>query len=262
MQLGKGVLSRDSRDLMTAQYLAPSRLPTIPPRYNAGAKVKAFHDMGNVDKGDCVPAAAGHHTQIWTAANGHEFEPTTAQVLGEYRTYGGYRGTDATDNGTDPRVLLKGFQQVGLFCTPKPWYMPFAKALPPHKIAAFSVTNSQSVDALKETIYCFGGAFVGLDLPGNWENVASWALAPPNLTGPYAPDPNSGHMICLPEYDEEMFYAISWGQRVPIHPKWLTSYAEAGGTFALFSPDWLTDGVAPNFIKSDLLQSDLALVTA
>lgn len=200
--------------------------------------------------GDCTCAAAGHMIQTWTACVGREVIPTNDQVVAAYSGVTGYDGTPRTDNGANELDLLNYWRKSGIAG---------------HQIEGYVGVDPKNADHVKQTIWLFGGAYIGLALPETaqsqrvWDVAGTWNSLKRKLGGGLDPTPGSwgGHAVPVLAYDADGLICDTWGETQRMTWKFFDQYCDEA--YAVLSPsDWLKDGVSsPAGVKIDALRSDL-----
>jgi hypothetical protein len=244
-KLGKKPPVHDERTLLFGAYLAPS-LPQPPAAVNYGSKVKAWPMYDNDRYGDCTCAAAGHMIQNWTASAGKQVTPPDATVL---RLYEHFVGTPPPpDEGCNMLDVLKYWRKHGL---------------DRHKITAFAALEPNNKVQLRDAIYMFGSAYIGVALPefavsGDMLTIP-WQVPPQGPVGKAAPNQNNGHCIPAVGYDARNVYVITWGEMKAMSWRFYDAYADE--SFAVLSTDWKTaDGTPVTGFSFDALERDLAII--
>jgi hypothetical protein len=241
-KLGKKRAVFDKRTLKLSKYLtAPA-----PPTAESWLKLKNWPMYANDQLGDCVEAAAGHMVDLWSSyTNPSEPEVATADVIKAYSGAAGYVPRDpSTDNGTDMLSFLKYWRNTGVGG---------------HKILAFVSLNPGDLTELKQTIWLFGSAFIGVQLPITAQGAANWTV-PGSTQGNGAPGSWGGHCIPVSAYNEAApartrNTVITWGQTLTMSDYFYQVYCDEA--YAVLSNDWISNSEAPNNFNLSALQSDL-----
>lgn len=256
MKLGKPLASAappDPRNLKLADYLDLAALPDPIPDSIDYTDGLTFPMFGNDTIGDCVPAAMAHQEQADSALTGREVTITDTDVIAAYSAIGGYvPGNPATDQGCDPQVALKYWQQTGIAG---------------NKIGAYVSVDPTNDTLVKAALYLFGGLFIGIDLPKSAQSQSStagvWDVVGDGKTGDSEPGSWGGHMICglkrLP--GNAPYGVVTWGYVQAMTPAFLATYSFQQ-VFAVIPTAWLNgQQQAPNGLKLAELQRDLAIVS-
>ena len=245
LKLGKKPPRHDPRTLRLRNYLRLEALPPLPAAVNWSPAVVAaggYPMFGNDQYGDCTIAGAAHLDQTWDANAHNPNALTDADILAAYSGACGYvPGDPSTDQGGVLLDVLNYWRKTGIGG---------------HNILAYVAIDPTNIGELRYAIALFGGAYLGVALP---DSVCRGDL----LVNPWsddvndAPDPDNGHCIMLPDYDN----AVTWGAVKPISAGFVTRYADEG--YAILSEDWIdkTTSEGPNGIDLSTLMVDLAKVT-
>ena len=159
MKLGRIRPPPGAKKLKLHEYRNVSCLPTPPASvdYSPRAGAALSQVYGNDRLGDCVIAGGYHILGTLTGNTGSPFIATEAQIEAEYGIVGGYvPGDPSTDNGCDEITALNRWSSAG-FSTGQ-------------KLDAWATLNAGDPAAVKEAIYLFETALLGVDLPAAWIN--------------------------------------------------------------------------------------------
>lgn len=187
--------------------------------------------------GDCVIAGKYHATGVWTANDsdsGGVVVGTDQEVLASYRRICG-----PGDNGCNIEEVLRAFQSEGL---------PFnGKA---HKIDGYIGVDWTSKDLVKASLYLFGAASIGVNLPSAWTNNSVWDVTNSSIVG--------GHDVTCVGYNDQGVQISSWAKIYTItwaaflQNRWVEEF------WALLSADWYnSDKLAPCGLNVAALQTAL-----
>ena len=246
-KLGKLPAVHDKRTLLLAKYMSPERersLRTPPLSVRWSRKTDQYWPMfANDTVGDCTCATAGHLIQAWTAnAQAEEFEPATKDVLAMYYAISGYiPGRPETDVGAACLDVLRYWRKKG--CGG-------------HKIGAFAAVSPRSKQDVRDAIWLFGGAYVGLQLPLSAQDQTTWSVPRGGAQGAGEPGTWGGHAVPLIDYDPRGLWCVTWGGLKRLTWSFLATYADEA--YAIISEDFLTGGKAPNGFDAATLQADLS----
>lgn len=242
-KLGKTPPRLDSRTLMLAPYLGAA-LPAPPPHLSYVEKVKDWEMLGNDTAGDCVLAGGAHAIKQWTAYASAQFNPTAAEVIAAYSEFTGYDPSDpSTDQGTNELDFLKAWRKRGFWG---------------HKIEAFAALQPRSDTELKDSIWLFGNAFLGLALPKSIESQGDvWTVA----DGPDGePGSLGGHCTLAVGYSVGGVLMVTWGKIQRATWGWMNKYTDE--SYAIVSRDWIrANGISPSGFHLASLEADLRKVT-
>lgn len=198
LRLGKAAAKVDMRQLLFVSYA--SDLPTPPAACDYTSKVSSWGMLGNDRLGDCGFASAAHQIQTWTSAQDHEVTPTAQQVSQEYLSY-----NQGADRGVVLLDMLSFWRNTGIIG---------------HRIGAYAALAAGNHDELKNSVYLFGGASLGVQLPNAWNPAYGWKpsdgwkapVGPAN--GNWAPGTWGGHAVPVVKYGVDGVTVISWGMPV------------------------------------------------
>jgi hypothetical protein len=199
---------------------------------------------GNDTVGDCVFAGAAHLVQVWTNAVGSPVVPTQDEVLGAYGTVTGFKADDpSTDNGAVESDVWAYWQQNGLFG---------------HQIDGFIGVNPASQSQIKDAVWFFGGALLGLDLPVSAQNQTVWDVPAGGAVGDGAPGGWGGHCCLLVGAGSRGVTMVTWGATKVATWQFLALYCPEA--YALLSPTWIDGGIDPGGVPLTSLRRDLARI--
>ncbi len=223
-----------------AQVLGPT-LPEAPPNvgWTHGYRcvpggpqlpiVDSWPMDGNDQYGDCVIAAGAHFQQLVTTLTGKPNVPTTDQVLAAYTAITGFNASDpSTDNGTDPMAFLQYWQTTGLWGT---------------KIGPFVEANPASPLQIRDSIWFFGGALVGLALPMSAQDQDIWDVPPGGWTADNQPGSWGGHEVLGVSAGPRLVELITWGASKFCTYTFLSACCDQ--LSVVISPDWFVGGMSP-----------------
>lgn len=197
--------------------------------------------------GDCTTVAAAHMIEGWALENKKPAPAITDDaVIAAYSAISGYvPATGANDNGAVELDVLRYWHQTGISGD---------------RIAAYASVDPSNARLVKQAIWLFGGAYVGLALPitaqaqvdGIWDTPAS------GLTGDGLPGSWGGHAVCAVSYDSDRIALITWGKVQLCTWRFWGAYVDE--CWAVLSPDMLANGLSPQGFNVRQLQADLAAI--
>lgn len=251
LKLGKLVARHDPRTLLLASYTTPA-LPAPPPAANVAKKMKgAWGMMDNDQIGDCTCAAAGHLIMEWTAnAQAKMVTPPDQAIVAAYSAITGYNPTTgANDNGAQEIDVLNYWRQQGIAG---------------HKIEAFMALEPANHSHVMDSVWIFGGCYIGLALPKSAQaqtsNKQTWSVPPQGTGGDGAPGSWGGHAVPVVAYDARSLTVVTWGALQTMTWGFWEAYCDEA--YAILSSDYLKqkggETVAPNGFNMQQLQEDLA----
>jgi hypothetical protein len=222
-------------------------MATSPPAADYSTGLKNLGEMGNDKLGDCTCAAVGHAIQTWTSLTSVETAIPDVDIINFYAASCGYViGDPNTDGGGVATDVLKY------------WYQ---NPLHGHALAGFAAIRPGNRASIRDSVYLFGVAYLGVQLPITAQN-GPWDVDPDSdLSGDEKPGSWGGHAIPIVKYDQDGVTFISWGKFKPASWNWVDAYMDEG--YALLSKDWITkSGNAPPGFDFDTLTADMATIRA
>jgi hypothetical protein len=196
--------------------------------------VSAYGMDGNDQVGDCTTAAAAHLIQLWNAEtrNYSWSIPSQAQIVREY-----FALTGGPDSGLVVADVLKHWATTGLFG---------------HKILGYAPIPVSDTPSIRDSVYYYGGAYVGVQLPSDAEDQFN-SGRPWTVTG--ATGSLGGHCVPVIGYDRDYLYVVTWGRMQSASWDWWGRYGDEA--WAVLAPQ-----MSGGFRHLDLarLRADLALV--
>ena len=196
--------------------------------------------MLNNSLGCCTIAAVGHADQTWSANAGFEGTMDDSVILSYYEKWDGYEGTPDTDNGGIELDVLKQWQKSDFNGV---------------KLTAFVAAGVLDLNVVRQAINLFGGVYIGVALPISAQRQKVWDT---DVSTDGIPGSWGGHAVFVNAYDQDSFTCVTWGALKKMTTRfWAECVDEA---YALLSPDWFRNNVAPSGFDLAQLQSDLALI--
>lgn len=221
-------------------------LPASPPIADYSIGVKHLGQMGNDILGDCTIATAGHMEQVWTSLTRDEevVIPDDAIIDFYAKSCGYVPGDPNTDQGGVASEVLRY------------WYL---NGLDGHGLAGFASIRPGNRASIRDAIYLFGGAYIGVQLPLAAQSN-NWDISPDTpLTGDNARGSWGGHAIPLVAYDQDSLTCITWGALKKMSWSWLDAYCDEA--YALLSKDWINAaGTAPPGFDFSTLSADMQTI--
>lgn len=244
-KLGKLPHKYDKRTLQLAKYLNLSVLPTPPDEYQM--KLPALSMLLNDQLGDCAIASWLHMVQLWCFQNGITYNPTDADALSGYETQGYNPNDPNSDQGC---VLLNVLNYAS------------KNGIAGHKAGIFAQVDYSKEDYVRIATWLFGGLYTGVQLPVAAQNEPDvWEITTSGLSGDGTPGSWGGHAVPTSGYNGTGLNIISWGK--PLQMKWDWQYAYMDESWAIISPDWISNpNKAPNGLDMQHLLDDYKLITA
>ena len=242
MPLGKLAPKHDARIPMLAKYTGA--LPPAPAACAWGLHGPAdWGAMLNDTIGDCTCAGIGHAIQTWTLnSTGKMVTLPNSAIEKLYEKFGYVPGQLSTDNGAVETDVLKYW---------------LTHPTDGHHLDGFVALQPRDIADIKDAIWIFGGAYIGLALPLTAQGQSVWLVTPEGLGGNGAPGSWGGHCVYVTGYDGRFVYFISWG--LPMRMSWNFWWAYCDESYALLSPDWIeTTGMTPSDFDCAALIADMA----
>lgn len=245
MKLGKQPARYNRQTPLFANYVDGS-LPPAPDIVGWLYKIKTFPMFMNDKIGDCTIAGAAHMEQVWSAYATRQFVATDPQVLSAYRAVSGYDPKfPSTDQGAVELDVLNYWVKTGIAG---------------HTIEAYAALQQGNITELKDSVWLFGGAYLGVQLPLTAQDQPStWSVVA--NAGPDAkPGSWGGHCVNVVQVDPRGITFVSWGQLMRMTLQFYKKYCDEA--YCVLSKDWIAPtGVAPSHLNLDALRADMALVT-
>lgn len=251
VKLGKKAAVVDPRSLKLAVYTAALAPPPV--ICNLTVKISKLGPMLNLVRGCCTIAGIGHLIQAITAEADREFIVPDDVIEQRYIDWCGYvEGDPSTDQGGVELDVLKAWRKDGI----AGHYCGAFAVLSKRRKSIFSF-NSWKHD-VKNAVYYFGAAYIGVDLPLSAQNVDKWEVV--SSRGDGAPGSWGGHCVPIVAYDDEGVTVISWGEYIHVSYDFLDMYCDEA--YCIITEDVLTaEGKSPQGFALAQLQADLNLVT-
>ncbi len=212
--------------------------PPIIVSWQDQVKLTNWNDYQNTKIKDCVPAAAAHLIMNWTAnAKGQLVNPLFSDVLKAYIKFSNFNPTTGENNVNIQIIDLLRY-----------WRDTTGSGL--DQILSYIPLRRGDFDELKQAVFLFGGAIVGLQLPVSAQNQNPWV--PPTGTV----DKWGGHAVAVVGYDDHFITCISWGVKQKMNWDFYKAYNDE--SYAPLSQiDWINDrGLNPKGINLDTLKND------
>lgn len=248
-KLGKLAPKANLKTLLFSKYLKADAPPPPPKKVFREYKIPAdaWQMFGNDTIGDCTCAAVAHMLMLVTAHTGNLVIPDLNDVLVMYSMVSGYvPGDDSTDNGAAITDVLERWQTVGLAG---------------HKILGWAAIDYTDVLSRHQGIYIFGANDIGVQLPmladTQFGNKQTWdvAIDDGGIVG--------GHCIVEAGYGKQGSDFVTWGNGQQKGTNaWSQRYVDEA--YVVVTQDWINqaDGLAPNALNLDALQTDLQALRA
>lgn len=223
-------------------------LPSSPPVADYSMGLFNLGNMANDSLGDCTCAAVGHAIQTWTSLTRPEqIVLDDAAIIDLYAKSCGYvPGDPYTDNGGVMTDVLKY------------WYQ---HPIEGHDLSGFASIRPGNRASIRDAIYLFGVADVGVQLPLTAQS-GPWDVSPDaELIGDRARGSWGGHAIPLVAYDQDSLTCITWGALKKMSWNWFDAYCDEA--YGLLSTDWINAaGNAPPGFDFAALAVDMQAIKA
>jgi hypothetical protein len=242
MRLGRKAIKTDTRTLAIGDYLTPA-LPPPPPAVDWTKGITDWGMMLNDKLGDCTIAGAAHALQVWSVNTGGEVTVPDATVEKYYELWDGYApGNPATDNGGVELDVLNDWQKQGL---------------DGHTLVAFADPKPNKLVEIHQSIFLFGGVYIGVALPITAQKQDVWDVVPHG--GANAQKGSwGGHCVFVPKYDQHGFTCITWGGLKTMTLAFWKKYCDEAHT--LLGQNWIATKKAPSGFEQDQLLADLKAI--
>jgi hypothetical protein len=243
MKSGKLPPKKDARTFKLSSYLKGKELPPVPEKCNWGTKIKPtkWGMMHNKDIEICTCAAAGHFIMAWTSNTGKVIEPNDISIIEAYSAITGFDPkTRKNDIGAYLMEVLKYWRK---------YYIGG------HRIYAFAKLRLKNVLQLKQSVYLFGGAYVGLRLPKSAQRQHIWKVPPQGIKGEGAKGSWTGHCVLVTGYSESGLRIITWGHEKIMEWDFWKTYSDE--SYAIFSEDFIKDNKNPAGIDLKAIKLDI-----
>jgi hypothetical protein len=200
--------------------------------------------LANDTLGDCTLAGICHFFMVAAANNGKQIQFDPAVISKIYLSL-----TGGQDTGLQLLDVLKYAFNTGIPDT----------AGTVHRIGAYAQANILDLQEVMAVINLFGPMYSGVALPNTCKDQVVWDVTDPSLTGDAAPDSWGSHCVPISDYADFGKGCITWGELMEMTKTFFAAYFFEG--WALFTEDWIKNGIAPNgFNKADLV-ADMQTVT-
>jgi len=240
LKLGKTPARKDAITFKLRDYL-----PLVAPPASAGHYTlqHVWGMLGNNLWGDCVLAGAGHETMLLNTEAGKIVAITEHNALSDYSAITGFNPDDPnTDQGTDMQVAASYRRKTGVIDSKQHR----------HKVLAYLAITAGKKTQLKQAVYRFGVAGIGIQFPSS-------AMDQFNAGKPWTVVAGSpiegGHYVPAVGYDASYIYVITWGRVQKMSWAFYTKYCDEA--IAYLSSEFLKDGKSLEGFNLTQLQADL-----
>jgi hypothetical protein len=242
--LGKHPARADARRLQFAAYTTAA-LPPPPATCDRTYGINPWGIMKNDTLGDCAYASVGHMIMAWSrGASGTPLVLSDQTIVSAYATGTGYNpATGAGDNGSNLVEVQEQWRSTGIGG---------------NKIAGYGALDLRNPLQTRESIYYYGGAYIGVMLP---ESAMQQTDAGLTWTTPWWSPIAGGHAIPLLSYDDKHLWTVTWGKAQAM--TWDFYFRYCDESYVVVDPLWIqASGVSPSNLNLDALVADLGVVAA
>jgi hypothetical protein len=237
-RLGKLPPRHDPRTLMLAKYTAA--LPPSPAAVDWSRKLDHLGMMKNDTLGDCTCAAVGHMIQTWTSQTAGQAIIPDVDIVGLYERACGYDPSDPdSDQGGVEIDVLNYWRRNGV---------------DGHGLDAFAAVSRRHHADVKDAVWLFGGAYIGIALPLSAQSQQVWDVPPGGPAGDGASGSWGGHAVPVIAYDAGGLTCITWGALKRMTWAFWDAYCDEA--YACLSRDWAA-AKAPSGFDWAALDADL-----
>ncbi len=259
MKLGKLAPKHDVRIPSINKLFSYAPLPPVPQVDRRWEGVKEWILGGNDEYGDCTSVGVANSVLNMTTATGDARKATTAECLAFYGLSTGFNpnaplvdGQNPTDEGGVETDVLATWMSAG-----------FGLADGEDKLTGYAAVDPGNIVACKQSMWLFGGMYIGLQLPAAAQSMDVWDLpAHQPLSGDFQPGSWGGHCTALVGYEQDgTFRLITWGKPKIITRSFWRAYVDE--SYVLLSKDWVkASGTAPAGLSWDQLTVDMHAINA
>ncbi len=252
LKLGKRAPKFDKRTLKMSKYITPALAPA-PVSCDWTQRKVNWGMMLNDSLGDCTIAACAHAIQVWSLCNPAglavgqtEITVVDSDILKMYEKSCGYNPSDpATDEGGVELDVLNFWRH---------------NPLHGHHLKAYAEPDPGNFQHIKQSIWLFGGVYIGLALPITAQSQDVWDVVGDPLNDPDSmPGSWGGHAVYVPAYDSAGLTMITWGQLKRMTKAFWNAYCDE--SHALVGGWWVRDRATPSGFDYATMINDLAGIT-
>ena len=182
------------RNLTMANYvtavpdppLAVNNLNRVYAKLGVSDPTVLFPMLGNDAAGDCTFAGWGHFKTLANGLVGRQAIPTTQETLKAY-----YKFTHGQDTGCNELDIMRKGKRCGLLGERVPFYVS---------------VDPKNLKEVRQYIWLFGAVYTGFNVPQLCQQQFRDRV-------PWTPGPllNEGHCVIAPNYTQDMFTNLTWG---------------------------------------------------
>jgi hypothetical protein len=242
---GKQPARADARRIQLAVYQS-AILPPAPVTCDRTYGLTDWGVMRNDTIGLCAYASAGHMQMGWSlGARKKAVIIPDADIVQAYAVGTGYDpATGAGDNGSNLLNVQEQWRTAGIAG---------------NRIVASGALDLRNAGSIREAVYYYGGAYIGVMLPASAEQQTDAGLV---WTTPWFSPIVGGHAVPILSYDAHHVWLITWGKVQCATWDFIFRYCDEA--YAIVDPLWITaDSVAVDSgLNISALVADIAAVNA
>jgi hypothetical protein len=246
MKLGRLPYVFDPNTPKMKSLLTRAVFPRLPDSYKNSILVPSWPMLGNDVISDCTLAGILHQRQVWRAASGVTYLPTTEEAIALYKQLGYNPADPSTDTGEVELDVLKFCATTG-----------FADGT---KLGQFVEAQLGDVNHIKYAIWQLGGAYLGVALPLSAQTQDVWDVVkgPKRMT---APSSWGNHCVIAVDYEAGGIWVVTWGKLVFVTWKFWARYIDE--TWGIASSDFINaKGTTPLGLDMAGLDAATQLIAA
>ncbi len=247
LKFGKLPPLNDPRTFRLSGYLQKENLPPIPKKFNWGKKIKQdnWGAMGNLKINNCTSATAGHLIMAWTVNTGRLKRPTDEAIIKAYSAASGYDPKKPEkDEGVEAIKFLNYWRK---------------NPISGNQIIAFAKLEEKNREQLMQTIYLFGGCYVGINLPKSaqrqYNTTKKWTIPRGGKKSDAKKGSWFGHAILITGYKDEELRIITWGKEMIMTIDFWEAYSDE--SYAVFSEAFIRNDKTPTGVDVAILRNDI-----
>ncbi len=122
------------------------------------------------------------------------------------------------------------------------------KGIAGHKILGFAALDPRHVEQIKQSVYLFGGTYIGVQLPLSAQDQDTWDVPPSGPIGNGEPGSWGGHAVCVVAYNAKGLWVVTWGKLLFMTWAFWQTYCDEA--YAVFSTDMLAKAEKPGRLRS------------
>ena len=259
MKLGKNLPVFDPRIPTVVRLMCGVAMPPVPEEETRWQAVKTWIMGDNDQIGDCTGVGAANFILNDSTAAGNQIVLTTQQIVDFYSQCSGYdpnaepvNGENPTDSGAVESAVLARWASTGI-----------ADSNGADKLLGYATVDAGNILACKQSMFLFGGLYIGLALPLAAQTLDVWAIPVGQAaTGVWARGSWGGHCVPAVGYQKDgCFVSVTWQKPKIITRRFWRAYVDEA--YVLFSNDWMrANGSDPDGFSRAQLATDLHAIRA